>query len=79
MRAHLVEDVGVGLQRQEAMGAARRNEQGGAVVAAEFRADPASVAGGAVADIDDHIKQATGGAAHQLRLRIGRRMKMHST
>jgi hypothetical protein len=74
----LVDDLGVRLEREEAVGEADRHEQLLALLCRKLGGDPAAVARRAAADVDRHVEDAAAHTADELRLPVRRRLKMQA-
>src|SRR5690348_4907484 len=75
---HLVDDLGIGLERAEPVGKSLGNEELVAFIRAEHEPDMMPVGWRAVPDMDRDIKHRTGRDAHQLRLWLRRDPKMET-
>ena len=78
MRGAFVGDFRLVLQRQEPVQKPRRDPELAAIHGAQLLPMPLPVGRTAAADIDRNIEQTTTPAAHELALRIGRGLKVHT-
>src|SRR4029453_19610019 len=77
-RRHLVEDLGVVLEGQEAVREALRNVQHPAVAGGQVDADVLAEGGRVQAQVDDHVVDRPVGAADQLGLLVRRPLPVHA-
>jgi hypothetical protein len=77
-RRDQVLDLGVGLEREEAVGASPRHVELGECARVQVEAQPLPERRRIGSEVDDHVERGAARASHKLRLRVGRALKVHA-